>query len=155
MFDYIVKRDNQKKKIKKIDSTLDGIHIKPKLKRHKSLIEINEIIAIQSDLKKNILMKKFEKMYRKLFSIMLDITESSDATTSDCIIALNEASKIESMIERELKKELKQKEYEKLQKKLALVEGKIQNKLLEIRTNEMLRSAISVPTYEEERGKSR
>ena len=95
-------------------------------------------------------------MYRKLFAIMLDVTESSDSSSSDCIIALNEVSKIQGMIQLEMEKELKKKDYEKLEKKLALIEGKLQNKLLEIRTNNMLKNMINKPVeYEEELGRGR
>ena len=155
MTDYILKKDNKKKKIIKVELPLDGIHIKPKLKKHKSLIMVKEIIVIHPDLKKNLTLKKFDRLYRKLIAIMIDVTESDDSTSSDCIIALNEVSKIHGMMELEMQKELKKRDYERLQKKLALIEGKLQNKLLEIRTNEMLKNMISTAENYEERGKSR
>lgn len=156
MTDYILKKDNKKKKIIKIVLPLEGIHIKPKLKRHESLITVQEIIVIHSDLKTNLILKKFDRMYRKLIAIMLDVTESSDSSSSDCVIALNEVSKIYGMIQLKMEKELKKKDFEKLKKKLALVEGKLKNKLLEIQTNEMFKNLINTPMeYEETKGRGR
>lgn len=155
MKDYLLKRENKKRKIVKLSLPLEGISLKPKLKPHKSLITVKEILVIQPESQKIVVMKKFDKMYRRLIAIMIDVTESTDATTADCTIALNEIAKVRDMIEREKEKILKQMEYETLLKKLAMVEGKIQNKMLEIRTNEMLKNMVNVPFYEEERGKSR
>ncbi len=155
MYDYILKKENKKKKIVKITLPIEGIHIKPKLKKHSSLISVSEIVAVSDLIKKDLVMKKFDHAYRKLIAIMIDVTESTDATTGDCMIALNEVTKLEGIMEYKMEQHLKRREYEKLLKKIALVRGKLQNKLLEIRTNEMIKSALNVPEYTEERGKSR
>lgn len=154
MTDYLLKKDKKKWKIEKLVS-FDGIHMQPKLKKHETLMEIQDLTIIDDEMKKEFLMKQFNRQYRKLVAIMLDIVESNDTSTTDCAIALNEISKVRGIIERKLAKELQQKEVEKLQKKLNLIEGKIKNKFLEIQANEMIKSMMMPQSFEEERGKSR
>lgn len=155
MNDFYLKKDNKKKKVLDLKMPLDGFHMKPRLKKHESLIEIKEIVIVKDDLKNHFLQNLFNRTFRKLIAIMIDVTDSENTTSSDCAIALNEVAKARSMLEQKLAKELKKKEYTKLEKKLALVEEKIQKKLLEIRTNEMLKNMINVPNYEEELEKGR
>lgn len=155
MNDFYLKKDKKKKKIKNLSMPLDGFHMKPRLKKHESLIEIQELVIVDDELKKQLIQKQFNRAFRKLVAIMIDVTESSDTTPSDCAIALNEVAKIRSMLEHKVAKELKKKEYAKLEKKLVLVEDKIQKKLLEIRTNEMIKNMMNVPNYEDEKEKGR
>ncbi len=155
MLDYQLKKERRKKKAMNLIVPLEGYHMKPKLKKHASFVEIKDLIIIEEDLKQELIIKQFDRHFRKLVAIMIDITENGNSTPSDCAIALNEITKLRDMIERKMAKDLKRKEMEKLMKKLALVEGKIQNKLLEIRTNQMLHAMMISNEIEEERGKSR
>lgn len=153
MADYLLKKDKKKWQLKK-QPTFEGVYMKPRLKKHESLIEIQGLTIIDEELKKENLLKQFNRQYRKIVAIMLDILESSDSTTSDCVIALNEVTKMRGIVEIKLAKDLQKKELEKLKKKLDLIEGKIKNKFLEIQTNEMLKNMMLEP-LEEERGKGR
>lgn len=153
MTDYLLKKD-KKKWIKISNETFDGLHMKPRLKKHESLIDIQDLVIIDEELKKDYLLRQFDRQYRKMIAIMIDIIESSDTTSTDCMIALNETSKIRGMIELKLEKDLQKKEIEKLKKKIDLVEGKIKNKFLEIRTNEMLKTMM-MENLTEKQGKSR
>ena len=89
-------------------------------------------------MKKNLIIKQFNRTFRKLVAIMIDIIESEDTTSSDCKIALDEISKTKNMLIKKAEKELEKKELNKLKKKLTIVEENINKKLLEIRTYEML-----------------
>lgn len=157
MSDYALNRENKKKKITNGKLPIEGIEMQPKLRKHKSLIEIKKITVTENEMQTTFLLKQFNHYYRKLIALMIDVTESSNSTASDCAIVLNEVAKIKSMIEHQAIKSLKRSELEKLYKKLALVEGKIQNKLLEIQSNQMIQQMMNyeINEKEEEKGKSR
>ena len=101
------------------------------------------------------ILKQFDRTFRKLVAMMLDVTESEDTTSSDCAIALNEISKVSSMLERKYERDLQKKEIAKLQKKLLMLDAKIREKLLMIRTNEMLQNMVKTPEHIPEKGRGR
>lgn len=155
MNDYLLKKDKKKQKTQNLILPQEGFRLNPKLKKHESMIDIKDLTIVEENTKKELIIKQFDRQFRKLIAIMMDITNSSNSTTSDCAIALNEVAKVRDMIERKAAKDLKRNELEKLNKKLALVEGKLQNKMLEIRTNQMLQAMSYQNEEVEERGKSR
>jgi len=155
MSDFLLKKTNKNRKIIQISLPLNGVSMKPKLKHHKSLIAIKELILIEEDIKKNMILKQFDRTFRKLVAMMLDVTESEDTTSSDCAIALNEISKVSSMLERKYERDLQKKEIAKLQKKLLMLDAKIREKLLMIRTNEMLQNMVKTPEHIPEKGRGR
>lgn len=155
MNDYLLKKDRKKPKAKNLVFPQNGFHLNPKLKKHESMIDIKNLIVVEENVKKELILKQFDRHFRKLIAIMMDVTNSSNSSSSDCAIALNEVAKTRDMIERKIAKDLKKSETEKLNKKLALVERSLQNKMLEIRTNQMLQAMTYENEKIEERGKGR
>lgn len=155
MTDYLLKKDKKKKKIVELQIPIKGFHMKPNLKKHDSLISIKDLIIVNEDLKKDLILKQFNRSFRKLITMMINVTESSNSTPKDCAIVLDEASKLRSMIEKKAEKDLKKKEIENLHKKIALVEGKMKNKLLEIRANQMIQTMMQEEIQEEQKSKGR
>lgn len=87
--------------------------------------------------------------------MVFDVTESSSSTASDCVIALNEVTKTASMLERKYEKDLQKKELDQLLKKCWLLDNKLRQKLLEIRTNIMMEQMNTAMDYQEEKGRGR
>lgn len=155
MREYFLKRDHCIKKIISFPENLNGFRMKPKLKKRKSLIDIQEINLIEETLKERIIKTQFNIVYRRLFTMLLDIAESSDTTTGDCIIALNEISKVESMIEKKYQKELNLSETNKMKKKLLLLKQEAERKKIEIRSFELVKEMAKPKVYAEEKGRGR
>lgn len=155
MTDFLLKKEENKKKIEKIVLPLEGFRMKLHLKKHKKLLEIKEMVIVEQNMKKNLIIKQFNRTFRKLVAIMIDIIESEDTTSSDCKIALDEISKTKNMLIKKAEKELEKKELNKLKKKLTIVEENINKKLLEIRTYEMLQEMTYQKEYQEEKGRGR
>ena len=99
--------------------------------------------------------KQFNRTFRKLVAMVFDVTESSGSTASDCVIALNEVTKTASMLERKYENDLQKKELDQLLKKCWLLDNKLRQKLLEIRTNIMMEQMNTTMDYQEEKGRGR
>ncbi len=155
MKNKVLKKEPKKKKIENISLPIEGLHMKPKLQNHQNLVTVHEIILVSDELKKNMIGKQCDRSFRKLVALILDIEESDNAMPSDCAIALNEISKVESMMAKKFQKELNQKEYEKWQKKLFILKKKLKEKLLEMRNQELLKKMLLEQERTEEKGKSR
>ena len=151
----VLEKDKKKKKIADINLPIEGLHINPKIQNHKQLLAIHEMILVDEELKKNMINKQLERTFRKLVAMILDIEESENTSASDCIMALNEITKIESMIEKKYQKELTKKEYERFLKKLNLLKNKLKEKLLQIRTNEMIKKMMGNNEKVVEKGRGR
>ncbi|MCI8393957.1 MAG: hypothetical protein HFH86_00530 [Bacilli bacterium] len=150
---FILESEKKKMKCKKVLNNLNGLRMHPHFKNKPALISIKEIIIIREDLKKIIIIKRFNKTYRSLISIVLDVTSSDNATSSDCMIALNEVRKLGNILDQKYQCDLEKKEYDKLQKKLEILQTKLKEKLVEIRTNILLEQMKEM--QEKEKGKSR
>lgn len=124
MSDFKLIKEKKNKKIKKENIPFEGLHLKPRLKIHNSLISIKEIVIVKDDIKILLIQKQFERSFRKLVAITLDI-ENEGTTSSDCAIVLNEISKTRSILENKFAKDLKEKELQQLERKLSLLEKKI------------------------------
>lgn len=154
MNNFSLQKDKKKKKMQDTP-TFEGFKMKPKLKKHASLIDVTKITLIEEKTKKEMIQKQFDRTFRKLVAMVIDVTESSGSTASDCIIALNEVSKTASMLEKKYEKDLQRKELEKLLKKCWMLDNKLKQKLLEIRTNILLEQMVPQDTYQEEKGRGR
>lgn len=155
MTSYVIQKEKKKKKIENLNLPIEGFHMNPKLKKHITLIDVNHIVLIPSNLKISMIEKQFNRTFRKLASLVFDVTESDNSTASDCIIALNEVAKVLDMITRKYEKDLQKKDLAKLQKKCLMLENKLKQKLVEIRTNIMLNQMTKQDIYQEEKGRGR
>jgi hypothetical protein len=152
---FSLQKDKKKKKVQNNFLPLEGFSIKPKLKKHALLIDVTKITLIEEQVKNEMIQKQFDRMFRKLVAMVIDVSESSSSTASDCIIALNEVTKTADMLERKYKKDLQKKELEKLKKKCWLLDNTLKKKLLEIQTNMMLKQMTLQDNYQEEKGRGR
>ena len=153
MSSFSLQKDKKKKKINQIAMPIEGFHMKPRLKKHPSLIDVTDITLVEKKTKKEMIQKQFDRTFRKLVAMVIDVTESGNATTSDCMIALNEVAKFASMIQKKYERDLQKKELEKLLKKCWLLDNKLKQKLLEIRTNMMFQQMTNNEIYQEEKGR--
>lgn len=152
---YVLKREEKKKKVIFFPMPFDGYKMKPKLKNRATLIAIGEITLVKESLKTSFIKIQFNIVYRKLVAILIDVLESEDASSADCMMALNEYTKLESMIKLKFSKDLKREELDKFRKKIAILENKMQKKLIEIRSKELVEEMKHVPDRTENIGKSR
>jgi len=114
------------------------------------------MILVEKKIKEEMMNRQFDRLFRRLIKMTLDVTESEESTSSDCAIALNEVTKTMSILEKKYQKELKAKEYILLQKKLFILETKLKEKLIQIRNNEKLLQQLYYQNEKiEEKGKSR
>lgn len=155
MSNFALQKEKKKKKVNQISVPLEGFHMKPHLKKHPSLIDVTELTLIEKNTKTQMIQKQFNRTFRKLVAMVFDITESDNATTSDCMIALNEVTKFASMLEKKYERDLQKKELEKLLKKCWLLDNQLKQKLLEIRAKNMFDQMARMDSYEEEKGRGR
>lgn len=153
---YQLIREKKKKKLVISFLPIQGFEMNPKLSNHKSLITIKNMILVEKKIKEEMMNRQFDRLFRRLIKMTLDVTESEESTNSDCAIALNEVTKTMSILEKKYQKELKAKEYILLQKKLFILETKLKEKLIQIRNNEKLLQQLYYQNEKiEEKGKSR
>ena len=116
------------------------------------VIRIYEEKIINRAIKRNI-----DLHFKKLLELLMKIEESDDDPSEGLLLCLDEADKFRHELINKYERFLKKEQKLFYDKKLALIEKEIKNKLLEYR---LIRQAMSKflddePVYEEERTRSR
>ncbi len=125
---YKIKKKSKAKKIVRIIGEDEGYEFKPNM-RNNQLIKISNLYIYNDDLINQILVKKNEKIFRRLTAIALSVLNDEDATSGDAIIALDEIAKQKSIIIRKYLKYLTQEEEQKMLKRLKMLEKKLKERL--------------------------
>ena len=129
MANFLIKRIDKNRKIKKIDKEKDGYDFKPRI--HSVNLEVNKITLYNSSMIDIILSKKIEKYFERVASIVYDVLQNSDDdSTSDAVIALDEVTKLREIVLNKYQKYLDKKKEENILKKLRFLENELRSKII-------------------------
>lgn len=143
MPNYLIKKDNKKKTIIYMEYDLNGYIFHPK-KRSEAHIDIEKIVIVNPSLIDKILTIKFNKAFQKISNVILKIIEDDDTDNDAVLIALDEVSRLKSIILNKYQKFLTLEKEEQFLKKIRILENELQLKMISL-----------VETEDKEYGRSR
>ena len=152
---YAIQKDAIFKKVGRTKMTIEGYEMKPKLKPHKSLITVSEIIVVSPKLHEAVLKKQFNTAYKKIFKKVMLIIDDNDSTSTDTMLALDEVAKMKAILKEKYKQYISNKEYRNMWKKVSFLQVELQKKQMLLKSIEEILKNYTEMTYENERGKSR
>ena len=129
MANYIIKRVNKKRTIIEQEKKVISLIMNPKLKNHENLLEISSLEIINPEIKKNICYAKFDRLFRRLASIIISFNDG-EAESGDFIIALNEIEKAKMQVLDEYNNFLGKEEIKKMLQKIDFLEKEFNQKVL-------------------------
>ncbi len=129
MSEYKIVKKSTKKKIGRKKYTIDGFEMSPKLKKHKSTIDIDKVVVVNKEMQELSIKQQFQITYRKLFRIVMELLET-DSSEGDIKLALNEVEKMKRIIKNKYQKVLMEKEYIRMWNKTLLLEKQLKERLL-------------------------
>ena len=123
---YIIHKEEKKRKILSVVKMDVPYVMKPKLKKHKGMLEIEEILLVNNELKETICKKQFDRAFKRLTKITLEVMDGSE-NEGDGIIALNEIMHAKQIILDQYYHYLSKEEIKKMLKKLEYLEKELKN----------------------------
>lgn len=151
MMSFLIKRNDEEQDIIDIKENNSGYDFRPNIKSCDA--DVKKITLYNSKMIDLILSKKIEKSFERLASITYDILSSEDdESTSDATIALDEVSKLRSVILNRYQKFLKKEKEEEYIKKLRFLENELRSKII---IHNTYKKIIENEELIEERGHSR
>ena len=126
----------------------------PKLRNHRDLIEVKEIIIINPSLKEKVLKLQFRYSFRRLFKIAMDTT-NEDGTIGDTKLALDEILKAKKVLQSKYKNQIKNEEYRIMWNKITLLEKELTNKIIIQKQRQEMLQMYMEETKEEKKGRGR
>ncbi len=140
---YVVKKKNKNKKISKFKIKTEGYEFKPNV-RKENLIKIDSLTIYNLEMIERLLEKKIEISFRKLTKLVLSEINDEDGNQGGVCIALNELTKLKSVLMNEFKAFIKKEDYDKYMKRLKLYEKELKNKLIFLEEKEKHREEEEV-----------
>ncbi len=151
---YQIRKEKNKKNLGKRKPVCQGVKMNPKLRNHRDLIEVKEIIIINPSLKEKVLKLQFQVAFRRLFKIVMDSIED-DGTIGDTNIVLDEILKAKKILQKKYKNQIKNEEYRMMWNKMSLLEKEITNKIILQKQRQEMFQRYMEETKEEKKGRGR
>ena len=151
---YQIRKEKNKKNLGKRKPVCQGVKMNPKLRNHRDLIEVKEIIIINPSLKEKVLKLQFQVAFRRLFKIVMDSIED-DGTIGDTNIVLDEILKAKKILQKKYKNQIKNEEYRMMWNKMSLLEKEITNKIILQKQRQEMFQMFMEETKEEKKGRGR
>ena len=151
---YQIRKEKNKKNLGKRKPVCQGVKMNPKLRNHRDLIEVKEIIIINPSLKEKVLKLQFQVAFRRLFKIVMDSIED-DGTIGDANIVLDEILKAKKILQKKYKNQIKNEEYRMMWNKMSLLEKEITNKIILQKQRQEMFQRFMEETKEEKKGRGR
>ena len=151
---YQIRKEKNKKNLGKKKPVCQGVKMNPKLRNHRDLIEVKEIIIINPSLKEKVLKLQFQVAFRRLFKIVMDSIED-DGTIGDTNIVLDEILKAKKILQKKYKNQIKNEEYRMMWNKMSLLEKEITNKIILQKQRQEMFQRYMEETKEEKKGRGR
>ena len=131
MLNYSV---NKKEKINSIldINEIDGYEIKPR-EGIDNPIKVTKIKIVDKQMIDKILSMKFERFFRRLVALALQVIDDEDPSDDDANIVLDEAKLVKEILENKYKKYLSYEKEQLFLKKIRIIEKQIQMKKVEIK----------------------
>ena len=129
MANFLIKRIDKDRKIKKIENEKTGYDFKPRI--NSVNLEVNRITIYNSSMIDIILSKKIEKSFERVASIVYDVLQTEDDdSTSDAVIALDEVTRLREIVLNKYQKYLKKEKEKEILKKLRFLENELRSKII-------------------------
>lgn len=128
---YLVNKDSCGEKIVNIEE-LDGYTFRPKL-RNDSYIKVNEVKIIDNVMTDKIFTIKFEKAFRRLVSLAMNVIDDEDASEDDVTIVLDEAQLVKEILLNKYEAYLSKEKKELFLKKIKVIEQEMTLKQVAIK----------------------
>ena len=151
---YQIRKEKNKKNLGKRKPVCQGVKMNPKLRNHRDLIEVKEIIIINPSLKEKVLKLQFQVAFRRLFKIVMDSIED-DGTIGDTNIVLDEILKAKKILQKKYKNQIKNEEYRMMWNKMSLLEKEITNKIILQKQRQEMFQRYMEEIKEEKKGRGR
>ena len=129
MANFLIKRIEKDRKVKKIDKEKIGYDFKPRI--NSVNLEVNKITIYNSSMIDIILSKKIEKSFERVASIVYDVLQTEDDdSTSDAVMALDEVTRLREIVLNKYQKYLKKEKEKDILKKLRFLENELRSKII-------------------------
>ena len=129
MANFLIKRIDKDRKVKKIDKEKIGYDFKPRI--NSVNLEVNKITIYNSSMIDIILSKKIEKSFERVASIVYDVLQTEDDdSTSDAVMALDEVTRLREIVLNKYQKYLKKEKEKDILKKLRFLENELRSKIV-------------------------
>ena len=151
---YQIRKEKNKKNLGKRKPVCQGVKMNPKLRNHRDLIEVKEIIIINPSLKEKVLKLQFRYSFRRLFKIVMDTT-NEDGTIGDTKLALDEILKAKKVLQSKYKNQIKNEEYRIMWNKITLLEKELTNKIIIQKQRQEMFQMYMEETKKEKKGRGR
>ena len=124
MQNYIIKKSTDKKDLIKFEVN-DGYSFNSK--KSSVIGDVKTITLYDKDFKENTALKKINKEYRRLVSIIYSIIENDDSESGDVLIGFTELDRIENLFVSKYKKYVDTETLKKYLKKINLLKKELYN----------------------------
>ena len=129
MANFLIKKIDKKKKIKKINNDKTGYDFKPHI--NSVDLDVKKITLYNTSMIDAILSRKIDSYYERIASIVYDILSNDDEdSSSDSVIALDEVARLREIILNKYQKFLDKKKEENILKKLRFLENELRSKII-------------------------
>lgn len=138
---YLVNKNSHGDKILNIEE-LDGYVFRPKL-NNDSFIKVNEVKIVDNVMTDKIFTIKFDKAFRKLVTLAMNVISDDDATDDDVGIVLDEAQLVKEILLNKYEAYLSKEKKELFLKKIRVIEQEMRLKQVAIKEYLMYREMQS------------
>lgn len=149
MASYLINKHHQDESIISIKD-IDGYTFKPH-SNNDNYIKVKAVKIVDKVMIDKILTIKFDKLFKQVVAMALQIINDDDATTDDAAIVLDEVELVREILLNRYQKFLKQEKEQLFLKKLRLIENEMRLKQVKIRQKDMMMAEMN----EKKAGKSR
>lgn len=150
MNQYIIEKTIEEKSVVSYKEK-DGVSFSPK--KTTKMHHVKRITVIDAELIEKMIMKKIDKEYKRILSIIYSIMNSDDSNSGDILVAYTEIQRLENIILAKYKKALKKEVIEKYLKKLKILEIELQK--VQITMQQRVVTPVIEEDLEERKGKGR
>ena len=135
MENYILKKDEEKSGKATFNKNLEGYNFKS----HKNnSLNIDEVLISKPELVDRILTNNFKEKYKRLVMIVLSIMHASDTSEGDCMLALDEVSRLKNILLYRYHNNLKKQKEELFLDQLCNLESQLHQKINQIKAINMM-----------------
>lgn len=150
----LCKNGNCKYKVKVVNYSIDGYHIKPKNKIEYDGITVNSMIILDLDLIKVLLKKKIKKKLDIYLKFLISVLDEEDTDPGHLMFALNDLDRYRRLIINNYQRYLEDKYVKILNDKMDLLEQELRSKI-KYEVKDMFKEQIEFELEEPKKGKSR
>lgn len=155
MTNFVIHRDDKKWTIIKEEQKTKCYIMNPKLKKRKTMIEIDKIFVMYPEFQKNICQIQFQHFFKRLTSITMDSMDGTETSEGDATIALGEVQRAKLLVMDQYAQYLSKKEVRLMLKKLSFLEEQLKAYLYQFQMQKQFFQYLNSPIEEEKKERGR